>query len=299
MPQQGSMNALFIGTFSSLETEVARILAQYNIAHQHLHDPEKMCNCPQQDVSNIGVVIICGDIPEDQDEGLGRLLNSSQMDFLPVIQILSDGQTHLESLRTRRLLYTVASPYDPEDLVLSIQVAMMEYKRYHKLLEDIQSRSSAIGLIQSGRFSFTTLGEAKNLTTMLSLACPNPRTAALVLSELMVNAVEHGNLGITYDEKQELLQQGDWLNEVNRRLAMERNQHKRVFVEFEKEEDGCTVTIEDMGDGFEWEKYNPEYAKKNQNFNGRGIGLVNAMTGCQLHFIGTGNMVSIKFSNEL
>ena len=41
--------------------------------------------------------------------------------------------------------------------------------------------------------------------------------------ELMLNAVEHGLLGITYDEKGELRQRAGFRAEVSRRLALPEN----------------------------------------------------------------------------
>ncbi len=40
------------------------------------------------------------------------------------------------------------------------------------------------------------------------------------LSELLVNAIEHGNLEIGYDEKSRLLQSEGWQGEIDRRLAL-------------------------------------------------------------------------------
>ena len=41
----------------------------------------------------------------------------------------------------------------------------------------------------------------RDLATLLSNICPDPQRVVVGMSELLINAVEHGNLGITYDEK--------------------------------------------------------------------------------------------------
>lgn len=41
------------------------------------------------------------------------------------------------------------------------------------------------------------------LTTFLANFFPNPGQVILGISELLINAIEHGNLGITYGEKTE------------------------------------------------------------------------------------------------
>jgi anti-sigma regulatory factor (Ser/Thr protein kinase) len=40
---------------------------------------------------------------------------------------------------------------------------------------------------------------------MLNIAAPDPSRVVLGLTELMLNAVEHGNLSISYDEKSRLI----------------------------------------------------------------------------------------------
>jgi hypothetical protein len=51
------------------------------------------------------------------------------------------------------------------------------------------------------------------------------------LSELIINGIEHGNLGISYAEKSRLKQEDGWTEEIARRLALEENADKRVVVD--------------------------------------------------------------------
>ena len=55
------------------------------------------------------------------------------------------------------------------------------------------------------------------------VACPDPEAVIIGLTELLVNAVEHGNLGITYEDKTALNAAGTWDTEVRRRLALPEN----------------------------------------------------------------------------
>ena len=54
------------------------------------------------------------------------------------------------------------------------------------------------------------------------------------LVELMINAIEHGNLGITYEEKTDLLDSNLWSVEVNRRIRLEENKNKYAVVTYQK-----------------------------------------------------------------
>ncbi len=81
----------------------------------------------------------------------------------------------------------------------------------------IKFRLPAIGQIRAGKFEIRTLDEARNLAAMLSLACPDSGQAGVSFLELMINAIEHGNLG--FEEKSELLAQDTWREEIDRRLV--------------------------------------------------------------------------------
>src|SRR5258708_3286346 len=57
-------------------------------------------------------------------------------------------------------------------------------------------------------YQIRTLHEASELAHLLAAAHPDPDRVVVGLTELLVNAVEHGNLGITYREKADLLERG-------------------------------------------------------------------------------------------
>jgi hypothetical protein len=98
-------------------------------------------------------------------------------------------------------------------------------------------------------FTFRTLAEAKDLASHIASFFPDPPAAAYGLLELMVNAVEHGNLGITYQEKSLLLSQGLWQQEVERRLALPENQDKYAQLTFSELDNIFRINIKDQGPG--------------------------------------------------
>ena len=109
--------------------------------------------------------------------------------------------------------------------------------------------------MRQARFNFRTLEEASNLAYRLAACFPEPQKAAFGLNELMRNAVEHGNLGIGYDEKANLLRSGGWQEEVNRRANLLENQDKFASLTFETTEEAVVIRIKDRGRGFDWQRY--------------------------------------------
>lgn len=167
--------------------------------------------------------------------------------------------------------YYLTKPYSEESLITIVNAAVSGSREYDELRRIAASGVQLIGLVTQASFRFRTLQEAKDISYMLSRALPHPEKAVLGITELTTNAIEHGNLGITYEEKKDLLLNGGWEEEVKRRLADERNAGKYASLEFGTVEDGYVITISDAGEGFDWQKFmtfDPERAK---DPNGRGI----------------------------
>jgi hypothetical protein len=62
--------------------------------------------------------------------------------------------------------------------------------------ESLQLTQLHFAFLVNGVFHFQTLQEANLLANSFAHACPKPEKVILGLSELFINAVEHGNLGI-------------------------------------------------------------------------------------------------------
>jgi anti-sigma regulatory factor (Ser/Thr protein kinase) len=111
------------------------------------------------------------------------------------------------------------------------------------------------------------------------------------LNELMVNAVEHGNLGISYDKKMQLVLEGRWQEEIENRLAQPEYSRKYAILEYEASEKGRTVKIIDQGKGFDWNSYLDLSPSRATDPNGRGIAIAKMRSFPTLEYRGSGNEV--------
>lgn len=114
------------------------------------------------------------------------------------------------------------------------------------------------------------------------------------ISELIVNAIEHGNLGISYDDKTELNKQGKWLDEIDKRLKLPENKDKRVIVNYKKEKKIITLNICDEGEGFNWEEYMEISPSRATDNHGRGIAMSKIISFDTIEYKGKGNEVVCK-----
>ncbi|NLI79884.1 MAG: response regulator [Candidatus Riflebacteria bacterium] len=127
---------------------------------------------------------------------------------------------------------------------------------------------------------------------------PRPERLAvrLGLVEILLNAIEHGNLGITYEEKTAALG-GDplaWQNLVAARAADPRYRDRQVTVEYRLEGDSCCWTITDEGVGFDWRGVpDPNTPGNLLAAHGRGI-MLSRLTFDEVVFEGCGNRVALR-----
>ena len=146
-------------------------------------------------------------------------------------------------------------------------------------------------LINSVEYRFVTLEDVSTLVPVLAAMCPVPDVVAPGLSDLMVNAVEHGNLGVTYQEKSLLKWEGDWEAEIACRLALPQFSGRVATVKVERNAGAVVFTIADEGSGFDWQRFLTFDPERAFDPNGRGIAMARMMSFATLEYQGRGNVV--------
>jgi len=189
--------------------------------------------------------------------------------------------------------YYLTKPFDPKVLISVVRAATAQFRDHQNMLERVRQAHRPFEYLESGIFRFSTIDEGCLLADFLAAVCPEPESAILGLRELLINAVEHGNLGISYAEKSHLLYTDTWHTEVTRRLAAEENRDKRVRVHFERRPPALVITISDDGQGFDWRDYLDFDPRRAFDLNGRGIALARAKSFDTMEYQGSGNSVVV------
>ena len=187
--------------------------------------------------------------------------------------------------------YYLTKPYEPEALISIVRAALEDRRGRSQLRSRAARLEEAQALIQSVEYRFVTLDDISSLVSVLAGMCPVPDVVAPGLSDLMVNAVEHGNLGVTYQEKSLLKWEGDWEAEIKRRLALPQFAGRFAMVRAERSATAVTFTITDQGEGFEWQKFLTFDPDRAFDPNGRGIAMARMMSFAALEYQGRGNVV--------
>ncbi len=232
-------------------------------------------------------------------EVLHSIKSDPQLAMLPVImQTASVGKkSMLEGLQAGAYYY-LTKPYERQTLLAIVRTAVKDYKTYCQLQRNVKQTTHTLKMMNKGKFTFRTLDEGRSLAAMLANACNDSDHVVLGLTELLVNAVEHGNLGIGYEEKSRLNATGEWENEVISRLNQPEHVDKRVIVEFERSENTIVFAILDQGGGFEWQKYLELSPERALDSHGRGIAMANSVSFDRIEYRGKGNEVCVTVVNQ-
>lgn len=219
-----------------------------------------------------------------------------ELETTPVImQTAMDSPEQIRQGIDAGAFYYLTKPFDTTVLHSIVRAAVTDARTTRSLLRKLKESENPFGMLLEGTFRFRTLAEAERLALWIANACPSPERA-MQISEIFINAVEHGNLGITYDEKGEFLAQGTWREEVERRLALPHNARKYVDVEVKRHGGTVTVQVEDQGPGFEYASYLDFNEDRAFDTHGRGIAMARAYLG--LEFQGKGNRVLVTIMGE-
>jgi len=233
-------------------------------------------------------------------ELLRRMKHDHRFLIIPVIlqSALVARDEVIEGIRCGAYYY-LTKPYDVEMLMSVVRTAAADSAAGRDLQKRVRRGLQVLQLLDDAHFSYRTIEEARGLAAVLANACPDPEATAIGLTELLVNAVEHGNLGITYDEKSALLAEGSWADEIDRRLTLPENHAKRVGVRFHRADGELSFTICDCGSGFEWTRYLDIDPRRAFDRHGRGILMARHVSFSSIEYRGCGNEVVARVTRTL
>ncbi|HEX8964357.1 MAG TPA: response regulator [Rhodocyclaceae bacterium] len=221
-----------------------------------------------------------------------RIKGEPRYDGVPVIMQTAAASTEqvAEGIKAG-VYYYLTKPYAPESLLAIVRAALADVGARDEAARRVRAQTDALRLAVRAEFRFRTMAEACSLSALLAHLCPEPEMAVLGLTELMTNAVEHGNLGITYDMKSLLRREDRWEEEVAHRSELPEYRHRTVSVTAERVPGAIRFTIVDQGGGFDWRKYLQLDAERAFDPNGRGIAMARMTSFDELDYRGSGNEV--------
>lgn len=194
--------------------------------------------------------------------------------------------------------YYLTKPFEEDTLLAIVQSAVTDHQTRVDLRQQLDKHTHTMANLDAARFRFRTPEEARNIAALIANACPDPERVVLGLSELMLNAIEHGNLGITYAEKSHLLATGVLFDEITTRLANAAYHARHAEIHFQRQADELVFLIRDQGAGFNWHNYLELSPERAFDTHGRGIAMSRMISFDRMEYQGNGNTVEVAIHAE-
>ncbi len=242
----------------------------------------------------VDIILLDRMMPEmDGIEFCQKINQDSRFRSIPVIMQTAAGNARqVKEGLDAGVFYYLVKPLIAPMLLSVIDAARRRIRRY-RFRHELASRYKAgMKMVCSLVCEFRTPGEGEDLAAYLAQFLPAPDLVVTGLGELFLNAVEHGNLGIDYELKGQLLKENCWQEEIENRLCDPLYREKKVTVILTRKAGEFQVGIRDEGHGFEWQKYLEVDENRALDNHGRGIAMANMLSFDQLVYNEKGNSVT-------
>ena len=211
-------------------------------------------------------------------EVLEKMSAHPELKYIPVILQTAkvSKEDILEGLKAGAYYY-LTKPFTSEILHSVVNTAVKDRGYNKALLASLNVTKSSVKLLKNASFKFRSLDDVRSVSSLVACACDEPDKVAMGLSELMINAIEHGNLHIGYEEKSELRKEDKWESEIASRLDLPENKGIYASIDVLNNSDKVTYTITDQGNGFDWDEFMEFDKTRVMDNHGRGIAMANQL----------------------
>jgi DNA-binding response OmpR family regulator len=228
-------------------------------------------------------------------DGMQVLTNIKENDLMEQIPVVmqtakAENQDVVAGLKAGAYYY-LTKPYDGDVLKTIVRSAVNDRFHEKSLHASLREGRQIFDLMTFGRFKIHNLRECNLVASQVAHLCPEPHRVVTGISELLINALEHGNLRIGYEEKSKLMRRGMWQIEVERRLNASENIGGYIELEFFIASETVQIHIRDQGQGFDWTPYMDFDPNRAFDPHGRGIAVARLSSFDNLEYIGDGNEV--------
>lgn len=228
----------------------------------------------------------------DGMEFISKIKSDDYFSDIPVVMqtAASDAKQIKEGIEAG-VFYYLTKPYDRGTFIAVLRSALSQSMKHKKVSDEFFAQKHTLSMTQEALFRFQSLDQAEDISISIAGICKEPDKVLFGLHELTTNAIEHGNLGISYDEKKVLLERNQWKVEINKRVGSKKFKDKFAMLHLVDKDDEWEVTISDCGNGFDFDKYSDIEATRMVDPNGRGIAITRLYSFDNMEYLGNGNEV--------
>lgn len=187
--------------------------------------------------------------------------------------------------------YYLTKPYSMELMQSIVYAALSDTYDITHASDEYDEYHHAFGMMQNAKFYFRTMDEARILSSLVSHCFPDPERVTQGIAELAYNAIEHGNLNISYPEKKALMIEGRLDEEILYRLSMPEYRERAATMTVEIRNRETVLSITDKGNGFDYQNFMEIDPERLTDPNGRGISLFVPAAFDKIQYVGKGNKI--------
>jgi two-component system cell cycle response regulator len=257
----------------------------------------------EQSPDRYDVLILDRMMPEMDGIALAKHMKQHErLRLIPII--MQTGYNKAEEVREgiqAGVFYYLAKPLQMPILTSVLEAALTEVTRTKTLRREMRMHRTGFLRMQSAQFTLKSLTDVESMACFLAYAFPEPDRVVLGLSEIFINAVEHGIAQIGYQNKTALIAENRWRIALEERLALPENREKHASISFRRSKEGCFVTVIDPGPGFAWKDYVTYNPARASDYHGRGIAQAIATSFDSLTYNDKGNEATafVAYKNAL
>lgn len=233
---------------------------------------------------------------DDFDKFQAYRENSSYNRVPLILQAHSSQSPAIQKGFELGVFFYLIPPYQASLFRSVILAATDNEEKHSEISQRIKNFNTAYPLLQKATFQLKTIQEAQALSSVLAYMTNDQKRIGVGLFELMLNAIEHGNLGIGYELKTQLINESTLQKEIQFRQALPENQHKKVTISVRRTKDFFEVIISDEGNGFNYENYLDYSENRATHSHGRGIMIANRLSFDSLEYRDSGSTVVCRCS---
>ena len=249
-----------------------------------------------QNPSGVDIMMVDRMMPGINGLDLIRKVRSQpSMRFTPII--MQSGKVGTDILKDAYCAGAdgyLIKPFSEKDMKNMVDKAKYDVERHSVLMDLLDNPSS---LSSSSVIILRTMDEAYVIAASLAQKAIDKIGVACAILEILINAIEHGNLEIGLENKKRLIANSNYRQEIEYRLAQPIVGQRVVTVEVDEFDDKRVITIQDEGKGFEWQRYTTFDAGSITQLCGQGINkAINLLE--KVEFLENGNKVRCHFDIE-
>ena len=270
------------------------LLGDYGYQTDTAENGREACEMLTANPDKYAVVLLDRMMPEMDGMEVTKFINQHpRLRKIPIVmQSAKAAKQDIEKGLNAGVLYYLTKPFGKNELLSIVDNAAQYFADYQVLLEDLGNHQHSSELPESAELN--TIEDARRYALSHSLLASDPEKVVMGLYELLINAIEHGNLGIGYKLKSSLNNTAGWMEEVENRMRLSENENKKVKVSYQIDEGDLIFKIPDEGAGFNYKDFLEISTSRSLNMTGRGIAVAKVLCFDSLEFVDPGNQVIVK-----